>query len=870
MTATSTTGSTPGEPDGTSPGTPETHADHVTDAGTPSATTYGAEILEALLPLARSGTPRSGSRSTDSEQHCGAAASGGGGDGGDGGDGETVLTHVRTEPARKSEPVAWPAWVDPDVVRHLTDEGVNRPWSHQVATADTARRGHDVVVATGTASGKSLGYQLAVIDALIHDPRSTCLYLAPTKALAQDQRAAMSRLVASCPALRDVTVATYDGDTPGEARRLIREESRMIISNPDMVHASVLGNNSRWTRLLRNLRYLVIDECHVYRGVFGAHVSLVLRRLLRLAARAGAHPTVILASATTADPSGHAQRLTGRPAVAVTGDGSPRGERTVALWEPGFLPDTVGEHGAPVRRAATTEAAAIMARTIAEGARTLTFVRSRRGAEITALACADDLTALGQPDRARRIAAYRAGYTPEARRELEHRLDDGDLLGMAATSALELGIDVGGLDVVVSCGFPGTVASFRQQAGRAGRRGQGCLVVMVASDNPLDTYLVHHPSDLLDRPVEASVFDPTNPYILADHVLCAAAEAPLTSDEVSAFGGDIDATTVVRDLTSRGLLRRRPRGFFADVDAATGVHARVSIRGGSGEQVLIVDVTTGAVLGTVDAARAISEVHHGAVYVHQGESYVVDELDLEGSVAAVHPESPEWYTRAMETTDIRVKGVNRTREIGGTGSTPSGIWLADVSVQVSHQVTGYQRRTSSGEVLQTVPLDCAPQLLETRAAAYTVDPGVLLDLGIEEPLWPGTLHAAEHAAIGLLPLLATCDRWDIGGVSTVLHADTGLPTVFVYDGYAGGAGFAEAGFDRFPQWMRMTAEAVESCSCESGCPSCVQSPKCGNGNDPLYKKGAAVLLRALADSAESAEPAVLPPTVPDGPEDGPV
>lgn len=783
---------------------------------------YGAELLNALIPLTR-------------------------------GNNDAVLTHVRTEPPRRSTTADWPEWVDSNLRAHLADNGIDRPWSHQVDTAEAARAGRDVIVATGTASGKSLGYQLAVTDALIHEPTASCLYLSPTKALAQDQRAAMARLLASSPTLKDVVVATYDGDTAGEARRLIREEARVIVSNPDMVHASILGNHGRWARLLRNLRYLIVDECHVYRGVFGAHVSLVLRRLLRLAHRAGAHPTVILASATTVDPAGQAQRLTGRPTVAVTEDGSPRGERTVALWEPGFLENTVGEHGAPVRRAATTEAAAIMARAIAEGARTLTFVRSRRGAEITALACADGLTALGRIDDAQRIAAYRAGYTPEARRELERKLDDGDLLGMAATSALELGIDVGGLDVVVSCGFPGTVASFRQQAGRAGRRGQGCLVVMVASDNPLDTYLVHHPADLLDHPVEASVFDPTNPYVLADHVLCAAAEAPLTDAEVASFGGDVDATAVVRQLASRGLLRRRPRGIFADVDAAAGVHARVNIRGGSGDQVLIVDTTSGQILGTVDAARAVSEVHDGAVYVHQGESYLVDELSLAESMAAVHPETPEWHTRAMETTEIRMGQVYSTVEVGGTDSAPSGVWLADVQVQVTHQVTGYQRRTSAGEVLQTVPLDVPPQRLVTRAAAYTVDPGVLFDLGIEEPLWPGTLHAAEHAAIGMLPLLATCDRWDIGGVSTVLHSDTGFPTVFVYDGYAGGAGFAEAGFGRFAEWMRMTAEAVESCACESGCPSCVQSPKCGNGNDPLYKKGAAVLLRALAEMAGVAE-----------------
>jgi DEAD/DEAH box helicase domain-containing protein len=799
---------------------------------------YGAELLDVLAPGAHDT-----SGGSDASGASGTAA-------------DTPLTHTRTENARKSRPTDWPDWVDPDLRDHLVDQGITAPWLHQRTTAERAWTGHDVVVATGTASGKSLGYQLPALSRLAGNrpAAASCLYLSPTKALAQDQLGTLAELCSQVPGLRDIMVASYDGDTPQEARRTIRDEARIIVSNPDMVHASILGQSQRWSRLLRTLEFIVIDECHVYRGVFGAHVSLVLRRLLRLAANAGATPTVILASATTADPAGHAERLTGRPVTAVTEDGSPQGERTVALWEPGFIEGRTGEHGAPVRRAATTESAGIMARLIGEGARTLTFVRSRRGAEITALACAEDLSTAGRPDDASRIASYRAGYTPEARRALEHRLDNGELLGLAATSALELGIDVGGLDAVVTCGFPGTVASFRQQAGRAGRRGQGCLVVMVAGDNPLDTYLVHHPEALLDTPVEASVFDPSNPYILAGHLLCAAAEAPLTGSDIDRFGsgssvGAQQVHQVVEQLIADGSLRRRPRGIFCNLEIAGQVHGQVNIRGGAGEEVVIVDGSSGQVLGTVDAARAVSEVHDGAVYVHQGESFLVDELSLPDSVAMVHPETPEWTTRAQESTDIRVDAVRRTRQIGEADTGDSGVWLADVDVEVSHQVTGYQRRLPDGEVLETVPLDVPPQRLPTRAVAYTVQPEILLDLGIEEPLWPGTLHAAEHAAIGMLPLLATCDRWDIGGVSTVLHADTGLPTVYVYDGYAGGAGFTESGFERFGEWMTMTAEAVESCGCESGCPSCVQSPKCGNGNDPLFKYGAAVLLRALADAA---------------------
>ncbi|MBB3116913.1 DEAD/DEAH box helicase [Corynebacterium bovis] len=746
---------------------------------------------------------------------------------------ESTLTHVRTVPARPAAPVDLPAWTTPGLRAALDARGVDRLYSHQAETAELARAGHDVVVSTGTASGKSLAYQLPVLTALTEEPTASALYIAPTKALAQDQRRSLVDLCRDA-GLTDVMVATYDGDTPPEARRTIREESRLIVTNPDMLHASVLGNPARWTRLLRTLRYVVVDECHVYRGVFGAHVSLVLRRLLRLT---GADPTLILASATTADPAGHAARLTGRDVTAVTTDGSPQGERTVALWEPGFLPDVVGEHGAPVRRAATTESADIMARLIAQGARTLTFVRSRRGAELVALACAETLGTLGRPGDARRVAAYRAGYTPEDRRDLERRLDDGDLLGVATTNALELGIDVGGLDAVVCAGFPGTVASFRQQAGRAGRRGQGALVVMVGSDDPMDTYLVHHPEALLDRPVEASVFDPSNPYVLADHVVCAAAERPLADGEIAAWG----AEGVVDTLIRRGVLRRRPRGVFcATVEIADRSHGRVNLRGGTGDAVVVVDGTTGAVLGTVDTARAVADVHTGAVYVHQGESYVVDTLDLDELIAVTHPDQPEWYTTTQRDTSVAVLRARRTVPWG------PGVWLADVDVQVTHRVTGYQRRLPGGEVLETVPLDLPPTDLRTRAVAYTVEPEALFAAGVEEPLWPGALHAAEHAAIGLLPLLATCDRWDIGGLSTVLHPDTGLPTVFVYDGYAGGAGFAECGFRRFGEWMRATADAVEACPCESGCPSCIQSPKCGNGNDPLFKAGAVAVLRTLA------------------------
>lgn len=766
---------------------------------------------------------------------------------------ESELTHSTTLPAQPARYAEWPEWVLPELRAALEEQGVAKLYAHQVAVAQAAWEGRDVVVSTGTSSGKSLGYRLPILSRLAQDPTACALYITPTKALGSDQLRTVLELTQGIAALHDVHPAPYDGDTPTEARAGIRDQARFIFSNPDMIHSSLLGAHQRWARVLRHLKFIVIDEAHAYRGVFGANVALVVRRLLRLCAHYGSRPVVIAASATMRDPARHAARLTGREFLPVTEDGAPTGARTVALWEPGFMEGIEGQNGAPVRRAATTEAAWMMAALVAQGARTLTFVRSRRAAETTALRAAEELSGrLGRPDFARRIAAYRAGYLAEDRRALEQALDDGSLLGVATTSALELGIDVGGLDAVVTAGFPGTVASFWQQAGRAGRRGQGSLVVLVARDEPMDTYLVHHPEALLGRPVEASVFNPANPYILAGHVYCAAMEKPLSDADVAAFR----AESVVHDLAQRGLLRRRPQGWFAaplpagssELTPET-AHTAVSLRGGSGEEVMIVDSSDGRLLGTIDSARAVSQVHPGAVYLHRGESFVIEELHLGGGdgsasaepgVALAVPKAPDYTTQPKSTTDIRILS-----EADDLVNYAPGLWVASLEVEVTDKVTGYQVRLPDGSVGEDIPLDLPEQRLVTRAVAYTIDPLALAAMGVTARRTPGTLHAAEHAAIGLLPLIATCDRWDIGGVSTAQHADTGLPTVFVYDGHPGGAGFAEEGFRRFPEWIKATFEAVRSCPCESGCPSCVQSPKCGNGNNPLDKAGAIALLGAL-------------------------
>ncbi|MGD1169587.1 DEAD/DEAH box helicase [Mycobacterium seoulense] len=745
---------------------------------------------------------------------------------------EHPLRHVAELPPRSGRPHSWPAWAEPDVVRAFTDRGVGSPWAHQSAAAELAHAGRHVVVSTGTASGKSLAYQLPVLNALATDPRARVLYLSPTKALGHDQLRAAHALTAAIPRLHDVAPTAYDGDSPPEVRRFARERSRWLFSNPDMIHLSILRNHARWAVLLRGLRFVIVDECHYYRGVFGSNVAMVLRRLLRLCARYSSAPTVIFASATTDAPGATAAELIGLPVEEVTEDGSPQGARTVALWEPALRADLLGENGAPVRRSAGAEAARVMADLVAEGAQTLTFVRSRRAAELTALGAQARLADIA-PELSGTVASYRAGYLAEDRTALERALAEGRLRGLATTNALELGVDIAGLDAVVLAGFPGTVASFWQQAGRSGRRGQGALVVLIARDDPLDTYLVHNPAALLGKPVERVVIDPANPYLLGPQLLCAATEMPLDEAEVRDFG----ATAVAEGLIDDGLLRRRNGKYFPA--AGLEPHGAVDIRGSAGGQIVIVEADTGRLLGSTGVGQAPASVHPGAVYLHQGESYVVDSLDLGDAIAFVHAEDPGYATFAREITDIAVTGTGERSRFGP-------VTLGLVPVTVTHRVVGYLRRRLSGEVIDFIELDMPEQTLATTAVMYTITEEALLRNGIDAPRIPGSLHAAEHAAIGLLPLVASCDRGDIGGLSTAVGPDpAGLPSVFVYDGYPGGAGFAERGFRQVSTWLGATAAAIEACECPRGCPSCVQSPKCGNGNDPLDKAGAVRVLRLV-------------------------
>jgi DEAD/DEAH box helicase domain-containing protein len=749
---------------------------------------------------------------------------------------ESPLRHVAELPSREGKPQGWPSWAQPDLVRTFADRGITSPWSHQIDAANLAHDGRHVVISTGTASGKSLAYQLPILSACAADPRARALYLSPTKALGHDQLRSAHALTEATPGLGDVGACAYDGDSPAELRRFARERSRWVFSNPDMIHLSMLRNHARWSVFLRGLRFIVVDECHYYRGIFGSNVAMVLRRLLRLCARYSSAPTVIFASATTASPAATASELIGQTVVEVTEDGSPQGARTVALWEPALRADLAGENGAPVRRSAGAEAARVMADLIAEGARTLTFVRSRRGAELTALGARARLEDTA-PELATRVASYRAGYLADDRRALERALSEGELRGLATTNALELGVDIAGLDAVVLAGFPGTVTSFWQQAGRSGRRGQGALIVLIARDDPLDTYLVHHPAALLDKPIERVVIDPANPYVLGPQLLCAATELPVTDAEVRAWS----AETVAEALVDDGLLRRRPTGYFPT--PGVDPHPAVDIRGSTGGHIAILEAGTGRLLGSAGVGHAPASVHPGAVYLHRGESYVVDSLDFEDGIAFVHADDPGYTTFARELTDIAVTGSGEQLNFGS-------VTFGLVPVSVTNTVIGYLRRRLTGEVIDFVELEMPTRTLETVAMMCTITPEALQRNGIEPFRVPGALHAAEHAAIGLLPLVASCDRGDIGGVSTAVGPGSGLPTIFVYDGYPGGAGFAERGFRQVAVWLGATAEAIEACECPRGCPSCVQSPKCGNGNDPLDKPGAVAVLRlALAELA---------------------
>ncbi|WP_249010903.1 DEAD/DEAH box helicase [Conexibacter sp. DBS9H8] len=740
-------------------------------------------------------------------------------------DGRLVAEDV--DPARPGQLEPLPPELDPRLVQALAGRGIGALYRHQLEAFASAFT-QTTIVTTATASGKSLAFQLPTLQLLLEDRKARALFLYPTKALAQDQARALHSFGLG-HALRP---AIYDGDTPRQERPAIRRQANVVITNPDMLHVGILPHHGAWGDFLANLAVVVVDEAHVYRGVFGSHVANVLRRLRRLCEHYGTTPRFLLTSATIANPRRHAHALTGLNDIAlIDTDGAPRQPRRVVVWNPPLLDAELGSRASPL-----AEAAELLAGLVAEGTRTICFMKSRKGVELILRMAADRLRARSDLPAgiADRIAPYRAGYTPQQRHEIEARLVNGELLGVVATDALELGIDIGELDAAIVTTFPGTIASLRQMWGRAGRRGLG-LAVYVAGEDALDQFFARHPDTFRQRPVEAAIIDPHNPEIFAAHLLCAAHEAPVTEADATILGPDTAAAA--EGLSLAGFLRERVTGWVparAD-DYPAG---RTALRSASADSFLLLDAASGEVLGQIEAARAYNTVHDGAIYLHLGRSYLVRELDLQARRAVLEPFSGEYYTQAKRESNIFIEMLTERRDT-------HGVTLSYGNVVYSETVLGFQRKHLQSEgVLGFVGLDLPTTEFRTRALWFELDALIAAEPFPAAKLL-GSLHALEHGQIAVLPLIAMCDRWDIGGLSTNAHGQTGGPTIFIYDGHPGGIGISKRGFDRFDELVGDAAALIGECPCRSGCPSCVQSPKCGNLNDPLAKDGALELLARM-------------------------
>jgi DEAD/DEAH box helicase domain-containing protein len=681
------------------------------------------------------------------------------------------------------------------------------------------REGVDTVVVAGTSAGKTLCYQAPIVERILEGSRATALLLYPTKALAQDQLRSFADL-----RIPDVRAATYDGDTPSDERARIRRHANVVLTNPDMLHVGILPGHAPWADFFHRLEFVVIDEMHTLRGIFGTHVAMILRRLRRICALYGSHPTFVFGSATIGNPRQLAEALSGKPAELVDDDASPRGEQWVALWNPPITDIDLNK-----RRSALADSTDLFLDLVRADLNTIAFTRSRRATELMFRMATDRLPSTERD----RIAPYRAGYLADQRRQIEARLFTGQLAGVIATNALELGIDVGGLDAAVLTTFPGTISSFRQQSGRAGRRLDASLVALVAGEDALDQYFMSHPHELFTRPPESAVVNPSNPLIAEAHAACAAYERPLGLDDRDVLGEAIEEAA--NRLVQQGLLRlREGRLFWARRERPA---AKIDIRASGGPTYVI--VAESEALGTFDESRALRDGHPGAVYLHQGDTYVVDRLDIARREVRVHPEAVDYYTQPKTEKDLEIIDLVASDSIGVVGH-HHGV------VRVETQVVAYQKRKlGSRELLDTIFLDLPSTVFETEGIWFTVPDAVLDAAGLDARSVPGALHAAEHAGIGMMPLMAICDRWDIGGLSTNWHPQTGVATIFIYEAYPGGAGISPVAFTAGVDHLRATAESIRSCPCVSGCPSCVQSPKCGNYNDPLDKAGAVRLLDVI-------------------------
>jgi DEAD/DEAH box helicase domain-containing protein len=685
------------------------------------------------------------------------------------------------------------------------------------------------MVSTSSASGKSMCYNVPVLQALLTEPASRALYLFPTKALAQDQLRVLWEIFHP-HILKDGDFSTFDGDTPTAERSEIRKRARIILTNPDMLHLGILPNHQSWSRMLRSLRYVVIDEAHIYRGVFGSHVAGTLRRLRRLCAYYGSNPQFICCSATIANPGEHAEKLAGLPFVVVNNDGSPHGDKDFVFWNPPIV-----DVKKSTRRSSNSEATNLFTELVSQSVRTITFARSRRLTEIIYAYSRDRLNEI-DPSLVRRIKSYRAGYLPKERRQIEKELFSGQLLGVVATVALELGIDIGDLDATVLTGYPGSIASTWQQAGRSGRGREGSLSFLIGLDNPLDQYLMRHPEFFFQKNFENALVNPDNTYILKAHLLCAAWEIPLTGNDNKYFGDCF--SDVKTELEKQGMLRERRYRWYLPPAISYPAQA-INIRSTSGESYAVIDSSSGSLIETVEASLAFFQIHPGAIYLHQGESYLVSNLDLASHTAYVALSDASYYTQTKEIDELRIIKTIRSKKAGAVQ-----VYLGEVDV--TNTVIGFKKKAQYTEdVIGEEPLDLPSTNFPTIALWFDLPIEAVARLDLKQLDFAGGLHALEHTAIGILPLFALCDRNDIGGVSTTLHPDTGRAQVFIYDAHPGGIGIAEKGFDFVTELWHATYKTIAECPCEEGCPSCIQSPKCGNNNKPLDKKAALVLLEGL-------------------------
>jgi DEAD/DEAH box helicase domain-containing protein len=710
------------------------------------------------------------------------------------------------------------------------DQRSIRLYTHQCDAINHARAGKNIIITTPTASGKTLAFNIPVFECLAANPDARALYLYPTKALANDQLLVLQQMEAytGIPARS----AIYDGDTPQSKRAAIRENSRIILSNPHELH-QVLAWHTKWRPFFAGLNFIVLDEAHRYRGVFGSHIALLIRRLLRLCRHYGSNPQFVLSTATLANPLEFAHHLTGQDFELVDRDGSPHGKRQFVLYNPYY--NGIGE------RATYMETKDLLLSCVKRDLQTLCFAGSRKMAELITLFAREDLRRTSVP-MAESVSAYRAGYLPEERRALERQLKQGTLKGIVSTNALELGIDIGSLDAVIISGYPGTMMSTRQQAGRAGRRGMESLAILVAQANPLDQYFMHHPDQFFGRSHEHAIVDTKNPYIISGHILCAAAELPLQEDADSGFFSD-SLSTMLPDLVSHDLLRKTARGW---VYSGRGRAAdAVQLNGVPGETFRI--MSHGKLLETMDRGQAYREAHPGAIMLHQGETYVVNEMDLDHHVIRVTETDVDYYTQPLKEVNLTILTTLMTKTI-------HDVKCAFGEVEVTEHYTGYKIKRKD-TIIGVEPLSLPDLTFRTRAFWVVPQPETGVNIAHAELDYAGGLHGAEHALIAMMPLHVMCDRWDIGGLSCPAYGETGEPVIFVYDAYEGGVGLAEKAYELFPELATSSRNLVRDCRCEDGCPSCIHSPKCGNDNQPLDKIATLRVLDALIATTVTGESA---------------